>query len=314
MKNPCCLVALFLLILQHLAHTYPGTCTCTCTRPCTALHYTTLACSDDTPSPDSNKTSTGTVQPLNIPPSRARRTLAARLAQKNQDKTLDNDPDAADASAVEIASTLPEEPLELSNSPEQSDSTKSLDGLQITGLRTVSGAGHVSRASGSKFSGLFSSSDSDSDNDSDDDSSIDEDDAGRDHTLTRDGGDYDDPGPSPSNSSRRLDTASSSSTKRRPSRRERRPSTTEAQVRKPLDDDSDEDSEDVNLDLEIGDLPESVERKLVLDSAANSGAASPFGDLPRGLHDDGLDDDDDDDDDDDSSEDDLVEIRPRRTS
>lgn len=204
---------------------------------------------------------------------------------------MDQDPDAADASALEVAADLPEEPSELANPTDSQD----LDGLQITGLRTVAGAGHMSRGSGSKFSGLFESSDES------DDSSLDEDDAGRDHTLSRDGGDYDDPDPhhnAERSSSRRAAAVAAA----------RRPSTTEAAVRKPLDDgDSSTASSTSDDDLEVSDLPDdlpdSIERKLVLESAAQQG---PFGDPPRGLGDD-------DDDDDDSSEDEL-EIRARRPS
>lgn len=233
----------------------------------------------------------GAVQPLNIPPSRARRTLAARLAQRNQDKSSNDDPDAADASALEVASDLPEEPWELSNMAQAQDP----EGLQITGLRTVSGASHLSRGSRSKFSGLFSSSD-DSDNDDDDDddddddnddSSLDEDEAGRDHTLTREGGEYEDESPSAPRRRRSI----------------RRPNTTEAAVRRPLDDGDTSSSEDLEISDLPDDLPDSLERKLVLEAAAQGG---PFADPPSGFGDGGIDDDDD------SSEDELVEIRSVR--
>ena len=217
-----------------------------------------------------NTDGTPAVQPLNIPPSRARRTLAARLAQRNQDKTWDHDPDAVDAAALEVASELPEEPSELSGLPGSEDLD---DGLQITGLRTVSGAGHISRGSGSKFSGLFSSSDSDDSSNEE----FDEDAAGRDHTLDRDGGDYDEPTSDPTNEGFR---------RQRPIRR---PSTTEAKERTPLDDSDEDGSEELEItDL---DLPEEMQSKLVLNRHEGEDSEE------------------------DSSDDDgLVEIRPRRTS
>lgn len=220
--------------------------------------------------------------PLNIPPSRARRTLAARLAQKNQNAPDSGDPDAADAVAVETASMLPEEPSEIDHAPGAADSNVDGAGLQITGMRTLGGG--AARNAGSKFSGLFSSSDSseeggDSDND---DESLDEDEAGRDETLFREGGEYEDHDTSASSSS------SSSSARRR----DRRPSTTEAKERTLLDDDDDD---------EALELPSRIEKKLVLGSTE-----APYSDPPAIKIED---------DEDVSSEDELVEIaRPRRTS
>lgn len=173
---------------------------------------------------DSNKSSAPTIPPpLNIPPSRARRQLAARLAQKKKDaEAAESDPDAVDAAALETASRMPENPSDLDLGPatEKELEEAGVHGFQITGLRTLSGAG-----SSSKFSGLFGSDDSSSD------SSLDEDDAGRDETLDRDEDDYEDDAPI-TFGRRRLDL------------KHRRPSTTEAKERRPLDDDDDDENDD----------------------------------------------------------------------
>lgn len=95
-------------------------------------------------------------------------------------------------------------------------------GLQITGLRTVSGSGAAGR-----FSGLFSSSDSSDDDGEDDLSSDDEGDAGRDLTVGRAEGDFE-------------QAESSGNGKRLP---RRRPSTTEAKERRAIDDFDDDDDD-----------------------------------------------------------------------
>ena len=91
-------------------------------------------------------------QPLNIPPSRARRQLAARLAQRKQaaEAAETTDPDAADSSAVEVAHTLPEEPTEV----------ESLAPATETELRE---AGLHFRNDKSRFGGMFSSDEDSSD-------------------------------------------------------------------------------------------------------------------------------------------------------
>lgn len=82
--------------------------------------------------------------PLNIPPSRARRQLAARLAAKKEGGA---DPDAADSVALAASEQLPEEPNErdvdlvLKAEHEIADLSSGLEGLQITGLRTGGGGG-----------------------------------------------------------------------------------------------------------------------------------------------------------------------------
>lgn len=212
--------------------------------------------------------------PLNIPPSRARRTLAARLAQKSQDKLAEGDPDAADSTAVGVANSLSIDPPDVdlaAHAPGRDDDLEE-SGLQITGLRSLGAIDAA--ASASKFSGLFSS-----DSSSDDSSDIDEDDAGRDNTIARPEGDFeDDEG----------GYGSGLMMKRRD--KVRRPSTTEAKERKPLDDDDDDGSS----------AP-------VRPRYAPGGGEGPFADSVHP--------DDDDDDDDDSSDDDgIVEIRTRRTS
>lgn len=133
--------------------------------------------------------STGSVPPpLNIPPSRARRQLAARLAQRKQaaEAAETTDPDAADQSAVETAHTLPEEPSELESLGPATEAE-----LREAGLHIRSGKG--------RFGGTFSS---------DEDSSDDE--------LELGGKGQDDS-----------------------ARFGRRPSTTEAKERRPLDDEDD---------------------------------------------------------------------------
>jgi hypothetical protein len=128
--------------------------------------------------------------PLNIPPSRARRQLAARLAQRKQatQAAETSDPDAADSSALEVAHTLPEEPSELESLAPATEAELREAGLHFRG----SGKG--------RFGGTFSS---------DEDSS--------DEELELGGKGQDDS----------------------EGRFGRRPSTTEAKERSPLDDDDD---------------------------------------------------------------------------
>ena len=148
--------------------------------------------------------------------------LAARLAKKKAEAAEASDPDAADNVALEAASQLSEEPsetmIDLGNPPERDVQNS---GLQISGLRKGGAA--------SKFSGLFNASD---DSSSDGEQSFDEDDAGRDLTLSRSGGDYEE------------DANNAGS--------QRRQYTTEAKERTPLDDEDDED------------LGEAIDAKLVL--------------------------------------------------
>jgi hypothetical protein len=94
----------------------------------------------------------------------------------------------------------------------------SASGLQITGLRTVSGG----QGAAGRFSGLFSSSDSSEEDDGEGSSGSDEGDAGRDNTVGRAEGDFE-------------------QGERRP---KRRPSTTEAKERRAIDDFDDDDNND----------------------------------------------------------------------
>lgn len=160
-----------------------------------------------TPSTSTDATSTGSVPPpLNIPPSRARRQLAARLAKRKQDAEAaeTTDPDAADLSAVETAHTLPEEPNELDSLAPATEKELREAGLNVE--------------SKGRFGGAFSS---------DDDSS--------DEELHAGGEDQDD-----DDGLLRFG---------------RRPSTTEAKERSPLDDGDDDlaakDSSDEDEQLEM---------------------------------------------------------------
>lgn len=97
--------------------------------------------------------------PLNIPPSRARRQLAARLAAKKDG----GDPDAADSVALAASEQLPEEPherdvdLALKADSDLADLNSGLDGLQITGLRVGGGGNPV----GARLEGLLREHDAD---------------------------------------------------------------------------------------------------------------------------------------------------------
>ena len=167
-----------------------------------------------------------------------------------------------------MASRLPEEPSEgdIDLGPATEREMQEA-GLQITGLRTVAGMS----GSASKFSGLFSSSD----DSSSDEGEVDyEGDAGRDMTLQREEGEYEDESGS-----------GSAATGRR--RGPKRQSTTEAKQRTPLDDDEDDDED-------AADLGNAIDAKLILGEG-------PFAD-PMEVNEDS------------SDEDELVEIRPRRTS
>lgn len=247
-------------------------------------------------SPESNKTGAASIPPpLNIPPSRARRQLAARLAARKEAEAAENDedPDAADSAALEAASLMSENPdegdIDLGPATERdineaTSAATPTSGLNITGLRTVGGLGEAA----SRFSGLFTdhaySSDSSGDEDEDD-----EDDAGRDHTVGRPEGDYEDSSTAESMSP----VIASGSTARRPRlEKARRQSTTEAKTRTPLDDDDDD---------EVGELERDVQGRLVLGGDNVEDDRGPFADPidMRGSS---------------SDEDELVEIRPRRTS
>ena len=185
-------------------------------------------------SPDTNKATSSIPPPLNIPPSRARRQLAARLAAKKAE-AANSDPDAADNVALDVASTLPTNPGEEIRAPDEVLTLPGESGLEVSGLRTIPSGG------ASRFSGLFGSSDSSS---SSDEVGFDEDDAGRDITIGREGDDYED-----------TDGGWAKG---------RRPSTTEAKERTPLSDE--EEDEDLGPELDA---------KLVLEESRRRG---PFAD------------------------------------
>ena len=174
----------------------------------------------------SNNSASTIPPPLSLTPSRARRTLAARLAQRNQEKTdIERDPDAADSEALNVTSMLADEPTDI-----DLDAATEHDIQEAAATRFRH---HATGQGASKFSGLFSSSEEEDDSDSSGHSSnFDEDDAGRDNTLLRPEGDYE-------------DNSESSSARNRLGR----PSTTEAKQRTPLDDE-DEDEEDSSSDDE----------------------------------------------------------------
>lgn len=137
---------------------------------------------------------------------------------------------------------LPEDPPEIDL--DDADVDIKPDGLEITGMRTLSGTATTS----SKFSRLFSSSDDE--NSSGSEGSYDEDEAGRDPTLSRAEGEHE-------------------SDDRKPPR-PRRQSTTEAKTRTPLDDDDDDDDDDLVLARD-------VERKMALGQSEG-----PFADPDDG--------------------------------
>ena len=257
-------------------------------------------------SSESHKTTGGpsiAPPPLNIPPSRARRQLAARLAaRKEAEDAAENgdDPDAADAAAVEAAELMDASPeegdIDLRPATERSineglsGEEERPEGLNITGLRTVAGLGGAA----GRFAGLFTHSDDDSSpgsSDEDGDSGVgdsgNEDDAGRDITANRPEGDYEDV------AAESMSPAAASVARRREGKA-RRQSTTEAKERVALDDGE----EDEGL---AGDLRE----RLVIGEDGPDGGEDdrgPFAD-PVDMRASSS-----------SDEDELVEIRPRRVS
>ena len=206
-------------------------------------------------SPDSSKPSIP--PPLNIPPSRARRQLAARLAKKKAEAADNGDPDAADRAALETASAMPENPSETSvDLAPKLENDMQESGLQITGLQSLGGLGSMG-STASRVSQMFDGSD-DSSN-SEGEMGYDEDDAGRDVTLNRAEGEFED-----------VDVTGSPSF----AARGQRQSTTEAKQRTPLDDGDDE----------AADLGRALDAKLEL-GAGNSSSSS------LEVHDDSSDDD-----------------------
>ncbi|GAB7350425.1 hypothetical protein MBLNU459_g1036t1 [Dothideomycetes sp. NU459] len=238
------------------------------------------AVSDDEQIATSSTTATPT--PLNVAPSRARRQLALRLAarQKESSDIEASDPDAADPIALETSETLEVEPLsdlpdlDLSAPAERDLQEAGLPGLRVSGLRVKRTGETAARATAAdRFSVFGSGLDSNSSSSSSSLGSEDEgeeDEGSRRHGHKGDDDDDDDD-----------DNTSSP-------RKGRRPSTTEAKFRIPLDDD------------------EADRGGVTRSGLATEGAAeSPFAD-PVELSEDSSDDS--------SDEGDVVEIRPRRTS
>lgn len=234
-----------------------------------------------------------------MPPSRARRQLAARLAAKKKEEApgevgTPTDPDAADAAAVETAHHLPEEPNDIDPERELSEAT----GLQITGLRgSLRGA-----ATNSKFTGLFSSDDSSSSGSEPD---YDEDDAGRDETLLRAEGDFESSTATTPADGHVINARRAALGAHGPPRR---PSTTEAKQRRSLIDDDEDDDEDDD-DEDDGELGSAMDRNLILNEAGES----PFAD-PEDMRGGGRMGEGDDESSSDDSDEGLVEIKARRIS
>lgn len=173
-------------------------------------------------------------------------------------------PENPDESEIDLAAATEREIREgQPGSPRQ--------GLNITGLRTVSGLG----ATASRFSGLFSGSDEDS-SDSDGGQGYDEDDAGRDVTVGREEGDFED-----ADAAEGMSPAGHAAARRRAEKdaKTRRPSTTEAKERMALDDE-----DEITATVFGGD-----DQGPFADPVDMRGSSS-------------------------EDEDELVEIRPRRTS
>ena len=159
----------------------------------------------------------------------------------------------------------PAEPIIDLGSPPEDDALGG--GLQITGLRTVGGmSDHATR-----FSGLFNVSDEDDSSSEEGMAGFDEDDAGRDLTVGNPGGDYE-------------ENDGVDGVGRKREQKDRRPSTTEAKQRTPLDDDED--------DEDPADIGRAIDAKMVLRGEG------PIADPAEESSDD----------------EELVEIRPRRTS
>jgi hypothetical protein len=218
--------------------------------------------------------------------------LAARLAARKEAEAAENsaDPDSADHAALEAASLMPEDPdeaeIDLGPATERAIGEVSsplgspgVGGLNITGLRTVGGLSETA----SRVSGLFTGSDS---SDSEGEMmGFEEDDAGRDVTVGRKEGDFED------EAAEGMSPAAISSG-RKVGRR--RPSTTEAKERQPLD--VGEEYEDAES------LSRQVEAQLRLaGSRKEEEDSGPFAD-PVDMRGDS------------SDEDELVEIKTRRTS
>jgi len=199
----------------------------------------------------------------------------------------EEDPDAADGEAVRFAQELPEEPRGVDLGGGGLVEGGEVAGLQITGLRSLG-----QRGSASRFSGLFGSEDSSSE-----DGDEDEEEAGGDVGRGEAGGKAE----GGFEGTEAAGAVAAGGVGRRRSQGERRPSTTEAKERKPLDDEDDDEDEDEDGAVDLGAHGTGAQHQLHLGEG-------PFADPVEMSSED-------DEDDDDNSEDELVEIRPtRRTS
>ncbi|KAK5131660.1 hypothetical protein LTR08_000787 [Meristemomyces frigidus] len=224
--------------------------------------------------------------PLNVPPSRARRQLAARLAQRRREAEVAEG--GLDVEEADMAVRVSGGGGALG--PAGDGAVSEVAGLQITGLRPVGG---LQGGTARRFSGLFGSDDSSSSGVEDDDEDEDEDeddDEDEDEESAHEGGAA---GPRGLEHAQPTSLAPAGGVGRRRSQRGgkgRRPSTTEAKERTLLDDD--EADEDFSAE-ELG---------LVMEGGLRFGhdGEGPFAD-PEELG--GS-----------SSEDELVEIKPRRAS
>lgn len=230
---------------------------------------------------------------MNVAPSRARRQLAVRLAQRQKETTdIESlDPDAADPIALETSEELPIEPLsnlpdlDLSAPTERELQEAGLPGLQISGLRLHGSSQAASQATAvDRFSGFGSGLDSDSDSDARSSSS----------SASAEDSEDDDDDEMEIEQRRRQQYREDFATNDSP-RKGRRPSTTEAKYRIPLD-------EDEGAAAAAATADRGVSRS---GMATEGEAESPFAD-PVELSEDSTDDS--------SDEGDVVEIRPRRIS
>jgi hypothetical protein len=181
-------------------------------------------------------------------------------------KAAENDPDAADPAALESAQQLPNEPSELDVDLGPATERELQEaGLQISGLRGLK----KGSADTYGYSDIYTSDDGTSSSSGEEDE--DEDHAERDEMMARKEGSY--------------DGAEIGSIARQKNKKEqgRRPSTTEAKERTPLDSDDEE-----------GCMESAFDRKMVLGEG-------PFAD-PEDIEDE------------DSDEDEMIEIKSRRAS
>ncbi|TKA69524.1 hypothetical protein B0A49_07184 [Cryomyces minteri] len=243
--------------------------------------------------------------PLNVPPSRARRQLAARLAQRRREEAAtlnDNeepDPDVTDPVALAASdavtasrsnrdppSAFDDSELDFGPATEEEIEEAALSGLTISGVSGIQRFGTSASASGStpgpgRFSDLFGSSSSSSDEDDDE----------AEHLYSfddEDDDDEEDEEEGEAGTDGKGKGKESPARGRKPKRKTRRQSTTEAKTRSPLDAD-DAEGEDVlvGFDGPRGQSPEAMDE-----------GEGPFADQAAES--------------DSDDDEDMVEIKPRR--